>query len=490
MTGADRALPANAPGVPPAADDALLAALPPPPARLWAGGPAPGALAGRLRARGYEVGCIGTGWRFTPDPAVLGAADAIVWNGVDAGFDPPTLFYRCFDLLRAGGTLILARPAAERFSVASVWGESLEEYLAGLAGRNGFRPAPPAAGGEGGPLRFEKGAEPRWRIRLAEERDAPALHELFRNVFGHEISPAFWQWKYGEGRGVGTVAVRGGEIVAHYGCIARRILLFGKPRIAHSIGDVMVQSRERAVFTRAGPFFLTTTTLAEVLAYRAAHTVAVADRPVQGFGFPNEGAMRVAEKTGLYVEVGRMVAVHWTPWPDRPQLTTRRRRLEAPLSPGDARTVDALWAAMGVDLAGTLVGVRDARWLCERYLGHPQHRYEAMLVSGRFSGRPLGVFVLRCEGGNAELVDIIAPLRRIPRLLGEARRLCARRGLAELFCWITQPHAHFFTATGGVEKPLDVRIPSSHWFRSPDPDATVERVRDRWWLMSGDTDFR
>jgi len=473
------------------AEKALLRALPPSPARVWAGGVAPQEFAARLGERGYEVGQVRAGWRFEPQSPVPGVADVVAWFDVDAGFDSLTLFYRSWDLLRPDGVLVLSNAAARQLSMGAVQGESLEQYMAGLAERNGFRvETAPADDAADGPLRFVKGAAPRWRIRLAEEADVPALRALFRDVFGQDISPAFWHWKYGEGRGAGAIALQDGNIVAHYGCIARRILLFGKPRVAYSIGDVMVQSRERAVFTKAGPFFLTATALAEVLAYRAALTAAAEDQPVQGFGFPNERVMRLAERTGLYVEVGRMVSVHWTPLATRPRLTTRVRALGTPLSSADAGTVDGLWADMRAELTGALVPVRDARHLRERYLEHPEHRYEVMLVSGRFSRAALGVFVVRREEGKAELVDVIAARRNLGAVITQARRMCARWGVGELFCWITQPYAPLFTATGGVEKPLDVRVPSSRWVRSPDPDATVDRIRDRWFLMSGDTDFR
>ncbi len=458
----------------------LKACLPPAPGRLlWVGGDPGGwaealtPLAGRLER--------------LPDPRALAEGQApqapegcyagIVVAELSDDADGLAVFPPAFDLLAPGGVLVLAEPAERQIALAARRGTDRQAFYAALAARYGFRAAALPGGADSAPLRcFTRDAPPRWRLRHARAQDAPSLLRLFRQVFGHEMSPALWRWKYGDGRG-GVIAQQDGEIVAHYGGMTRRIVLFGRPDRAFQICDVMVSSRERAVLTRTGPFFLTAAAFAE----RAACT-----HIPFGYGFPNARVMRLAEKTGLYAEVGAMAEIRWTPLSGRPRLTTRVRHMPAPLGARDREIIDALWAKMKDDLRDAVAGVRDAQYVQHRYLDHPHHRYELLLVTSRFTGAARGLLVLRRHDRVCELLDIVAPLKNIPGLVGQARRLLAHWGVGELYAWISRHQAGRFTATGGEERPLDVRIPTSIWIDGP----PVESVRDRWWLMSGDTDFR
>ena len=44
------------------------------------------------------------------------------------------------------------------------------------------------------------------------------------SIFGHEMSPEHWQWKYGDGRGEAIGVWEDGALIAHYGGVARRIV--------------------------------------------------------------------------------------------------------------------------------------------------------------------------------------------------------------------------------------------------------------------------
>ena len=268
------------------------------------------------------------------------------------------------------------------------------------------------------------------------------------------------------------MARKDGKVVAHYGGMYRDILASGKRERVAQICDVMVQSQERGVLTRQGPFFLMGTSWPEIYG------------PL-GFGFPNARAMRVAEKMGLYVEAGQMAAVRWEPAAPRARLRTRVRSLASGSAP-DRAMVDSLWAAMAHDLRGSVVGVKDWAWLEHRYFGHPHNHYEVLAVSARLSGKPLGVLVLRRLEGSCELLDVIAPLANLALLIDQARRMTARWGLPYLYCWITKNHLPLLLDCAGREETLDISIPASSWTRNPQSELFM----NKWWLMSGDTDFR
>ncbi len=132
-----------------------------------------------------------------------------------------------------------------------------------------------------------------------------------------------------------------------------------------------------------------------------------------------------------------------------------------------------------------VVGMRDWAYLAHRYLCHPHHHYEVLLVSTRFTGRPLGIAVLRRHEASCELLDVIGPLRNLDPVVDQARRMTGRWGLPYLYCWITRNHLPLFFACDGREEALDICIPTSCWTS----DARAEKMKGAWWLMAGDTDF-
>ncbi|RMD67739.1 MAG: hypothetical protein D6819_10920 [Gammaproteobacteria bacterium] len=254
------------------------------------------------------------------------------------------------------------------------------------------------------------------------------------------------------------------------------MLYFGECQLACQVVDVMVHPSERGMLTRRGPFFLAASHFLE-------HHIGFGARHLLGFGFPNQRAMKVAERLGLYAEVGKMIEIQWPP------SSIRRRFTQAtfPLaSSEDARAiVERLWSDMRKDLRDAIVGARDWPYIEHRYLTHPERHYEALVVVQRLTGRPLALAVLQEEGERWELLDVIGALRHVPLAIGEARRLAWQRGGKGLYCWISETYASPFLETGGEARDIRVRIPANAWTPGPDP----EEINGRWWLMSGDTDF-
>ena len=351
------------------------------------------------------------------------------------------------------------------------------EYVSAIGARCGFVESnlsqAVASGCEDAFIRiFRKSGSPRWQLRHVRPQDFDQIARLFQGVFGHPMSRDLWNWKYGNGHGNAVVAARNGALIAHYGGMYRDVMLCGKPDWVFQICDVMVHPNERGVMTRQGPFLLTAATSAEIYG------------PL-GFGFPNERAMQVAAKMGLYAEVGQMAEVRWVPASTGFRLRTRLQPVLRDSAVSQS-LVEALWTAMANDLQHDVVGVRDWKFVEHRYFNHPHNHYEVLAVTSRLAGRPRGVIVLRRLEAMCELVDVIAPLANLPLLIDQARRLTGLWGLPYLYCWITKNHLSRFLAIEGEEVALNVSIPTSCW--TDDPRANV--FKDRWWLMSGDTDFR
>ncbi len=482
----------------------LLARLPKPPARVLEVVAGVEPATPPLAAFGYAVTTVApTAELFASpmEPSVIRRVggleapaesyNAIVFRESTHSLDPLVGFGKSYELLVDGGTLLLLGQVGLRRTEPGIDPYALLEHLLRLGESCGFALVERLAELDTAQerdadgrhdyalLHFRKTRARRWRVSYVREGDFPAVFDLFKAVFGHEMTPALWRWKYADGRGQATIAWRGDELVAHYGGITRAILFFGVPQHAVQVCDVMVRPVDRSVLTTRGPFFLTAARFLELYTgYGAKHVI--------GFGFPNGRHMRLGEKLGLYGEVDRITEINWEPLVAASAKRMRIRLLDPARPKREQRIVDRLWAQMRGDLRHGIVGVRDWRYLLYRYLHHPEKRYDVILISTWLTRRPQGIIVLRRDGKSCELLDLVAPLENLPVLIECARRLTARWNAKRLYCWITHHHAPRFLETGGVPVDPDIHVPWCIAVSGP----SVGELKDRWWLMSGDTEFR
>ncbi|MEZ0360665.1 MAG: GNAT family N-acetyltransferase [Hydrogenobacter sp.] len=137
-------------------------------------------------------------------------------------------------------------------------------------------------------------------IRPYMEGDEEGIRELFRTVFGKEMSKELWQWKY-KAHGLGTmvyVAEDKGRIIAHYGAVPRRCLFFGKEVISAVISDSMVHPNYRGLFKKEGVF-------AKLVKEFINNYLPIEGKRVIyfGYGFPMQRARLVALRLGIYEDV-------------------------------------------------------------------------------------------------------------------------------------------------------------------------------------------
>ena len=317
---------------------------------------------------------------------------------------------------------------------------------------------------------------PRWLPDWITTADEAAYLELFEQAFGHRMAPAFWHWKYRDTGRPGMGVWRDGKLVGFYGAMPRRTLFLGEPVSTVQIGDVMVHPAERGVMTRSGPFQIAASTFID-------RSVGYGRQHLFGFGFPTSKALQIAQKLGLYEEVDRMTEI-W--WPARSTWGDRVLRSKA-ATPADAAAIDRLWNEMAADFKDSILGVRDARYIDERFMKHPSVTYRCLLFRHAVTGKAQGLVVLRpLETGDFELMDIVAPRRNFTRLVSAARHWAARHGAARVKAWVTASHAGLLATADAEQTPLDLVVPANVWSQGPSADT----LRGRWWLMAGDTDFR
>ena len=328
-------------------------------------------------------------------------------------------------------------------------------------------------------MHFRKKTLPKWRIRLLENAQIDDMRNLFKETFHHDMSRAFWEWKYDAPSARALGVWEGHQLIAHYGGMGRRILYFGEPQSAVQIGDVMVDSSKRGILTKKGPIFLMMATFLErYIGYGKPYFI--------GYGFPNDRHMKLAELLGLYADVGHMIECSWFPRSRFPLWNTRLQLVQQSPRDAEIKAIDACWGRMAADLQGAVIGIRDWRYLEHRYLNHPAHDYQILLIKNRWGGKIRGIIVLRLVPEGCELVDCVAALSDIPLLITHARRLAGMQGASRLFCRITANFADLFDVADGNQQPINIRIPTNIWSNGP----SAALIKDHWWLMSGDMDFR
>lgn len=341
-----------------------------------------------------------------------------------------------------------------------------------LAKRLGFVPATPTDDGT-----WQRQRASRWRLDWIGPAQANEWEALFLASFGHDMPPAQAQWKYRHLQHWGLGAFEeAGELVAFYGSMPRAAVWQGRPLTAVQIGDVMVHPSQRGVWGRTGVFQqLAATFLEQCIGFEKPYLL--------GFGFPGHKAFQLADKLKLYASVDEIAEITWPASLERPSWRIYARTLTR----ADAPAVATLWQAMATAMPQSIVGVRDWTYLQERYAQHPTVAYTLLMVRQRLTRRPLGVVVLRDRDGmGVELMDVVGAPAYWPALVGVAQRFAGRLGRERLFAWVSASHAHWLQTTASHTTALDMMVPTNIWSPGPAPDA----VRDRWWLMGGDTDFR
>lgn len=330
-------------------------------------------------------------------------------------------------------------------------------------------------------LKLKRKSKPVWNLNWVGPSNAIEMRQLFHEVFGHELSEALWQWKYGDGLGHAVGVWEGGKLIAHYGGITRPILFFGKPDKACQSCDVIALSPVRKALSRRSPFFLAAATyIEEVVGYGTPHLL--------GFGFPSKRHRRAAELLGFYdIQLGKILEISWAlRHSPLSALFVRTRRLDLS-SQADRDLLDASWAAMQAASSDQIIGVKDAAWCAHRYAGHPERQYQLYAVISRMRGTVDGVIVLHQQDAHHrfELMDVVGAPHRIKGLVSAARRIAKRQGASLLTAWVSDAILKWFGNPDQIQDP-EIGIPSNLWTQGPPSEELV----GKWWLMGGDADFK
>lgn len=331
-------------------------------------------------------------------------------------------------------------------------------------------------------LRRVAGSDDEWanaEFAAIDSFAPPDIANLFEKSFEVTFDAEVWDWKYRLGRGQCVVARTepGGEIVSHYGGAPRKIEFFGEPEVAIQVCDVMVLPEVRRSYGKSSLFFRTAATFLErEIGYSVNHLL--------GFGFPNQKAMNIAIRLGLYEKTDEFVEI----------ICAQESARQGAFSVEDLdfekqrKAIDELWLLMRKDFGDAIIGVRDSDYFDYRYRQHPFARrgqYHCLQICD-VQGQLRAVVVTKEHGEHKLLLELIAPKVDMAESVAAVSAFYASQdGDRGLKFWLTR------SGLGRVELPvaavneLGIEIPCNSWNAGPPAD----KLRDKWWLTAGDMDF-
>jgi hypothetical protein len=316
-------------------------------------------------------------------------------------------------------------------------------------------------------------------VRLLHDGDAEAVRKLFKEVFKHEMSPELWHWKYRAQDGHAVGVFRDGELVCHYGGAGATILFKGKSAKALQSVDLMVKPSVRHLIRKQSPFFLASVMfLEQFIGYGKPYLL--------GYGFPSRSAMALSERLGVFGPVGQMAEVSWqVDAPIKPDFFIRSIRVTLENFDRFRLALDELWVQFSSGMQDYIVVQKDASYVKQRYLQRPGIEYCIILARARFTGRALGIVVLKQEPERVLLMDIISSSRNFVSMLQMAMWQTGLLKRKTLVSWCNKIFVERFAINNMASRLLPFIIPANTWTPAPTP----AELQDRWWLMPGDTDY-
>lgn len=308
------------------------------------------------------------------------------------------------------------------------------------------------------------------------------ISSLFEASFGVKFDPELWHWKYGLGEGVCVVARAnpGAAIVSHYGGAPRQIEYFGNSTWAIQPCDVMVLPEVRRQYGRNSLFFKTAATFLE---REIGNTV----NHLLGFGFPNQKAMNIALRLGLYEKTDDFVEIQFPP-----AVMEDAGYIVEPAEvsgQGHRDDIDYLWEAMRVRYGEAIIGVRNSAYIVYRYFDHPFAKrglYRQYFLREQSSGAARAFFVLKAHEQDQLLMDLVCAADDIPPALAAINRFVGEQTDAgRLKFWLTREWQKRLQLPNVTVQELGIEIPCNSW----NPGPSAELLYGAWWLTAGDMDF-
>lgn len=281
------------------------------------------------------------------------------------------------------------------------------------------------------------------------EADVPQACQLFSKVFGQQIHPEHWVWKYQHGpRLAGLNLVmrnEAGQLVGHVGASVFAGQKLGQTLPMAQLSDVMVDPTARGTFDSQGVY-------AQLM--RGMQKTLSAKFPcVFAYGFVGIRPYRLGARMGLYksqheCRAGLMNGGQPNGWRDWIYSAHA-------ISWEDAQSqnlFEHIWHKSSQNIARPTVQ-RSSAYMQWRYAKHPQHSYQLWVI--RALTRTTGWVVTRCmPSGQHTVIDLL------PAQLGVIARADTRASLSAVARALNarQPKSPLTLSAWNIETPESVGL--------------------------------
>lgn len=331
-------------------------------------------------------------------------------------------------------------------------------------------------------LGFKKKAGSWFRFQkhsLVYESISPVLENgflgLWEEVFSSTTTYKKISWKY-QNNGVGIGAFENNDLSGFIGGCSRTVFWGDDIIQTVQLTDVMTAKKFRSLYRTNGIFFRMASLFLD-------SKVGYGKEFLLGFGFPSNRAFRLAKTLGLYEKVDSMVQLTWKVKSNPSSYILTTQEFNNDLS----QVLEELWLEMLDSLGDSIVGDRSIDFLYHRYRDHPENIYKFVLIKNRITRKFISLAILRdCDEEGLEVVDIIGGAQNFSITIKALIRFTFKLSRNNLFLWITNSHKKYFEIGKFEIKDLSISVPCNTW--SPGPSA--DQLKNKWFLMSGDTDFR
>lgn len=352
------------------------------------------------------------------------------------------------------------------------------------------------------------------QVRSAGPADAPALNQLFNQVFNIERDAASWRWKFIEQDGCDRSAwtaiaeTANDEIVGQYPLMARRFQIDAQEVLAAQAVDTAVAARHRGA-------------LSTIKRLRFAATGrAAADGAAFAFGFPKPELERIGRYLLRYEPLATIRArelrlnvygplarrLPWLPrrwrrwlgtllggvlrWRRSLRHSTRRQSAQLLSITHFDERFDDLWRRSRGN--HRVCGVRDQAFLRWRFSAKPHIRYEIFALASAPSALEAYI-VLRHSATQAKTVDLMDFLATdhecFSTLLHRVLHICSRRGEDWVRAWTTPgPLDDVLVSAGFRHLPTSEAVAVVYSCLSPDLRVNDLADVDQWFLTCADFD--
>lgn len=296
--------------------------------------------------------------------------------------------------------------------------------------------------------------------------------ELFENVFNEKMSIEFWNWKYTGALWRGVCALDDhNKVIGFYGGMVNRFLAFGKPVNAIQACDIMISSASRTMAGKGSLFNSLFTTFSKINLNTNSDLYVC-------YGFPHARHFKLGARLGIYNEADRISQISWP--------------LAQPSSYADTTSeimssdedISGIWESMKTDFEDQVIKVRDAHYINRRYISHPKFNYAIHMVKNS-ENQIIGAAVLKDTTDSIMLMDIIGKKEHFSSIISQAHKIAFENFNKPMTAWITTTSAHLLETPDSQTNKTDIIVPVNF---SKEME-NYELIKNRWFLMYGDTDF-